>query len=229
MCGRYSFAHLSTEVEKRFKIQVDGNTYIATYNAAPTQKLAVITNFDADKLSFFHWGLIPSWAQDERMASQMINARTETLEEKPSFQSAFKTKRCLIPADGFYEWKKNGNQKTPHFIRLKTKEIFSFAGLWEEWKSKEGELRRTFTIITTPANDLMKPIHDRMPAILPRNLEKEWLQNPDPRDLNKMLTPFESRKMEAFEVSSQVNKVINNHPGLIQAFSGGQQAISFNE
>lgn len=227
MCGRYSFAQLSKEVEKRFKIQVDGNTYVARYNCAPSQKSGVITNQQPEQLNFYQWGLRPPWIKDIRMTSLMINARAESLQEKPSFKEAFKTKRCLIPADGFYEWKKIGKQKTPHYIRLKSTEIFAMAGLWEEWKDEQGKIKNTFAIITTRSNELMKPIHQRMPVILPRELEKEWLENPDPRDLQKMLRPIDSEEIEAFEVGPKINKATNEGKDLIEPFKSTHQTTLF--
>lgn len=227
MCGRYSFAQLSEEVEKRFKIHVDGNTYVAKYNAAPGQKLGVISNAAPNELSFYYWGLLPPWATDLSMAYKMINARGESLEEKPAFKSAFKSKRCLIPADGFYEWKKLNKQKIPYHIRLKSQEMFAFAGLWEAWKDAEGKKRHTFTIITTEANTLIKDLHHRMPVILPPHLENEWLQNPNPKDLKMMIQPFDSHKMEVFEVSDRANKASNEGEELIKPFRGNSQTQLF--
>ncbi len=229
MCGRYSFAQLSSEVEKRFKIHVDGNTYVARYNNAPGQKLGVITNEKPQNLSLFHWGLLPPWAQDSRMAFKMINARGESLQEKPAFKEAYSSKRCLVPADGFYEWKKYGQQKFSHYIRLKSREMFAFAGLWEEWKDTEGKIKNTFTIITTASNELMKPLHPRMPVILPPQLEKEWLENSNTKDLQKMIQAFESSKMESFEVSSKVNSVKNDDSDLIKPYNSNKQISLFNE
>ena len=227
MCGRYSFAQLSEEVEKRFKIHVDGNTYVAKYNVAPGQKQAIITNQNPTELSFHYWGLLPPWAKDLSMAYKMINARGETLEEKPAFKSAFNSKRCLIPADGFYEWKKINKLKIPYHIRLKSLEMFAFAGLWEEWKDAEGKTRHTFTIITTEANTLMKDLHHRMPVMLPPHLEQEWLENPNPKDVNKMIQSFDSDKMEVFEVSDRVNKAGNEGEDLIRPYHRGKQMDLF--
>jgi len=227
MCGRYSFAQLSEDVEKRFKIHVDGNTYIAKYNAAPGQKLGVITNQNPNELSFHYWGLLPPWSKDISMAYTMINARGESVEEKPAFRSAFKSKRCLIPADGFYEWKKQNKQKIPHFIRLKTHEMFAFAGLWEAWKDAEDRTRRTFTIVTTKANKLMADLHHRMPVILPKHLEKEWLENPKKEELKKLILPFDSSKMEAYEVSPKVNKAQNDDISLIEPYASAEQTSLF--
>ncbi|NPD46291.1 MULTISPECIES: SOS response-associated peptidase [unclassified Lentimicrobium] len=229
MCGRYSFAQLSSEVEKRFKIHVDGNTYVARYNNAPGQKLGVITNHSPKHLSLYHWGLLPSWAQDPRMAFKMINARGETIQEKPAFKEAFSSKRCLVPADGFYEWKKHGKQNIPHYICLKSKEMFAFAGLWEEWKDAEGRIKNTFTIVTTASNEIMKPLHARMPVILPPHLEKEWVENQNTKDLQKMIQPFDSLKMEAFEVNTRINKVENEDSDLILPFQNNKQISLFDE
>lgn len=227
MCGRYSFAQLSEEVEKRFKIHVDGNTYVAKYNSVPGQKLGVITNLQPQKLNHFHWGLLPPWAKDARMAYQMINARGESLEEKPAFKEAYSSKRCLVPADGFYEWKKLNKQKIPYHIRLKSQEMFAFAGLWEEWKDVEGKIKNTFTIITTEANELMKPLHHRMPVILPKHVEREWLENSNIKDLQLMLQPFDRQKMEAYEVSPLVNKAQNEGIELVKAKRSPEQLNLF--
>lgn len=229
MCGRYSFAQLSKEVEKRFKIQVDGNTYVAKYNAAPGQKLGVITNKQPHDLSFFYWGLLPPWAQDTRMAFKMINARGESLQEKPAFKEAYSSQRCLVPADGFYEWKKVNKQKIPHYIRLKSQEMFAFAGLWEQWKEVDGKIKNTFTIITTEANEMMKPLHHRMPVILPFHLEKEWLETSNIKELQLMLQPFNSDQMETYKVSSLVNKVQNDEAKLIEFDNSDQQMSLFDD
>lgn len=229
MCGRYSFAQLSEEVEKRFKIQVDGNTYVAKYNNAPSQKLGVISNENPEKLSFFHWGLLPPWAKDPRMAFNMINARAESLDEKPAFKKAFSAKRCLVPADGFFEWKNLNKQKIPYYIQLKTAEMFAFAGLWEEWKDGEGRIKKTFTIITTESNELLKPLHPRMPVIIPNHLEQEWLENTNPKDLQKILLPYDPEKMQCFQVSNLVNNVRNEEPKIIEAVKkSNMQTSLFN-
>jgi len=227
MCGRYSFAQLSQEVEKRFKIQVDGNTYVAKYNTAPGQKSGVITNENPHELSFFYWGLLPPWAQDPRMAFKMINAREESLNDKPAFKEAYACKRCLVPADGFYEWKQKNQQKIPYHIRLKSQEMFAFAGLWEQWKDEQGKVKSTFTIITTQANEIMKPLHHRMPVILAPHLEKEWLENSNIKDLQAMLKPFQSHKMETYEVSTLVNKAQNEGLELIQKSKSPEQLNLF--
>ena len=139
--------------------------YTARYNIAPTQPVAVITNQNSKALDFFTWGLIPSWSKDTSIGSKLINARSETAHEKPSFRAAFKRRRCLIPADGFYEWTKRDNKKIPMYVHLKDRKPFAFAGLWEIWQSKEGDEIRSCTILTTEPNDLIKPLHHRMAVI----------------------------------------------------------------
>ncbi len=228
MCGRYSFAQLSLEVEKRFKIHVDGNTYVARYNAAPGQNLAVITNEQPQILSFLAWGLIPFWAKDSSNSGKMINARSETIIEKPAFNKIFQTKRCLIPADGFYEWKKIGKQIIPHHIRLKSREMFAFAGLWDEWKNASGKTIQTFSIITTSANEIMKPIHQRMPVILHPEFESVWLdKDTQSSDLLELLRPFDDDKMELLEVSPLVNSVANEGDILQKPFIANRQMTLF--
>jgi putative SOS response-associated peptidase YedK len=219
MCGRYSFAQLSIDVEKWFKIHVDGNTYIARYNAAPGQLQGVITNSNPQTLSYLTWGLIPFWAKDSTMASKLINARSETILSKPAYNKSFHSKRCLIPADGFYEWKKMGKQIIPHHIRLKSLEMFAIAGIWDEWISESGKAIQTFSLITTSANQIMKPIHQRMPVILTPETEGAWLSNDlKPRELLDFLRPYPDENMEVYEVSNLVNSVVNEGESLkIQA------------
>jgi putative SOS response-associated peptidase YedK len=158
--------------------------------------------------------LIPFWAKDEKIGSKMINARAESIEEKPSYRNAFRQRRCLVLADGFYEWKdKNG--KTPYRITLKDHQPFAMAGIWETWKNPEGKMIHSFSIITTSANELMKSIHDRMPVILPPEFEETWLKSDDPREIRELLQPFESEKMQAWEVSKLVNSPRNDNPAVI--------------
>ena len=228
MCGRYSFSKLSTEVEKRFKIQIDGNTYVARYNCTPGQNLGIISNAEPHKLQLAKWGLIPSWAKDSKTA--FINARAESLDEKPAFKDAFKTKACLIPADGFYEWKPGDKNKIPYHICLKSREIFSFAGLWSEWENPEnGKLIRSFTIITTQANKLIQSIHQRMPVILPHHLEKEWLENTNKKDLQKMLQAYDGAKMEVYEVSRHINNIDSKGAKLIEPYNNPKQLNLFGK
>lgn len=216
MCGRYTIIARAEEIEKRFSVEVP-ESYAPSYNAAPTQILPVITNKNPKGVSFFQWGLIPTWAKDKSMGSKLINARAETITEKPSFKNAFRQRRCLVIADGFYEWKRSSKKiKIPHRILLQTKELFAFAGLWEEYQNEKKQLVHTFTIITTTANDTISGIHERMPVILEPDSEQEWL-SPSISDSEhlRLLKPCDAHKIEFYTVSSMVNSVGNNNPKLI--------------
>jgi putative SOS response-associated peptidase YedK len=208
MCGRFTLTLDPAEVQQAFDLSTPPPTELAPrYNIAPSQAVAVIANGPSRKLEFFKWGLIPSWAKDPKIGNRMINARAETLNEKPSFRTALKKRRCLILADGFYEWKKEGKTKTPMYLQLKGGEPFAFAGLWETWKSPEDEVIKSCTIITTGPNALVKKIHDRMPVILPAKAYDLWL-SPDELPAEKvlpLLKPFAASQMKAVSVSPLVN------------------------
>jgi putative SOS response-associated peptidase YedK len=186
---------------------------------APTQPILAIPNDAKNEASFFLWGLIPSWAKDASIGSRLINARGETLAEKPSFRGSLKYKRCLIPADGFYEWQSQPGTKTkiPHFIFLKEHKPFAFAGLWDEWHSRDGGSVRSATIITTTPNELMAGIHDRMPAILNPADYSQWLDpGPQvPERLYPLLKPYPADQMSAYRVSTLVNSPANDRPELV--------------
>lgn len=170
MCGRFVSKAKREEIEKEFKVKIgEDNLSAPRYNIAPTQMIAAVSGIENEReFSLFKWGLVPRWAKDESIGNKLINARAETLTEKPSFREAFRSRRCIIPASGFYEWMRAAKgAKQPFYFYLKEKEVFGFAGLWEEWLDKEtGEAVETCTIITTEANDVLKPVHDRMPVIL---------------------------------------------------------------
>jgi len=190
--------------------------FIPRYNIAPTQSVIVVNDTGQRQLVQMRWGLIPSWAKDPAIGNRMINARAETLTVKPAFRVALRKRRCLILADGFYEWQKKEKIKQPMFIRLKSREPFGFAGLWEHWNSPEGEEILTCTIITTEANELLKQVHERMPVILPREKEDEWLDpNAEPSRLLELLKPYPSDLMEFYEVSRLVNSPANDTPDCI--------------
>lgn len=191
----------------------------AHYNAAPSQNLPVITNQQPNVLQFFSWGLQPFWAKDAKSVKRSINARSETLAEKPMFRTLLRSKRCLVPADGFFEWKKTEQGKVPYRIMLKSEELFSFAGLWDEWKDKQtGEVLHTFCIITTDANELVRPIHDRMPVILSPEAEELWLDEKESQDgILSLLVPYKSNEMKAFPVSPLVNSPANNVPEVLNS------------
>jgi len=222
MCGRFTLTATFEEIIDRFDIQafIDQENYQPSYNIAPSQAvLAVINDGRSNRMGFLKWGLVPPWAKDPAIGHKMINARAETLAEKPSFRKAFQKKRCLIIADSFYEWKRHEDKsKTPMRIKLKSDDLFAMAGVWEAWKSPEGKTLYTCSVITTGPNELMKDIHDRMPVILKPDDEKIWLDPSlsDAKDLNKLLVPFDQTLMETYEVSSLVNSPKNNSIGLIQ-------------
>jgi putative SOS response-associated peptidase YedK len=201
------------------------------YNIAPTQPVAAVTldgssNNVGRRLEALHWGLIPFWAKDLTIGNKMINARAETLAEKPAFKNALVRRRCLIPADGFYEWKKEGRGRQPFYIRQRagsSGDLFAFAGLWEEWRdpaaSKDAPPLRSCTIITVAPNALMASIHDRMPAILRPNDEAAWLDTQgvrDPRDILALLAPYEDDALETYPVSKLVNAPANDDPECIE-------------
>ncbi|OQX75065.1 MAG: hypothetical protein B6D61_11100 [Bacteroidetes bacterium 4484_249] len=213
MCGRFSFSPLAKIIEDRFDVKVDSSNYKPRYNCAPTQNLAVVSNIKPDELSFYRWGLIPFWAKDKAIGNKLINAKAETINEKPSFKNSFKQKRCLVLSDGFYEWKKiNSKEKVPYRITLKNNTLFAFAGIWDNWKDEEGNYISSFSIITTTPNELVKNIHNRMPVILEEKDEKAWLTENDTEFLKTLLKPFSSNQMTAFPVSKLVNSPVHDRP-----------------
>ncbi|TCJ03113.1 SOS response-associated peptidase [Cytobacillus praedii] len=222
MCGRFTLTATFTEIIQRFEIAsaIEEELYNPNYNVAPSQSvLSVINDGSKNRLGFLRWGLIPPWAKDMKIGNKMINARAETIAEKPSFRSAFKKKRCLIIADSFYEWKRHDDRtKTPMRIKLRSGDLFAMAGLWDRWISPHGESIYSCSVITTTPNDLVIGIHDRMPAILKPNDEKIWLDPAisDIKQLNSLLNPFNQDLMETYEVSSLVNSPKNNSIDLIR-------------
>ncbi|HEY9785719.1 MAG TPA: SOS response-associated peptidase [Candidatus Obscuribacterales bacterium] len=211
MCGRYTLHHSTNEIVERFHVQQVELDLIPRYNIAPSHLVAVIAQKDGDSpkrsLQAFKWGLVPFWVKDVQKHKPFINSRCETLAEKPSFKAALVRRRCIIPADGFFEWKTTPRGKVPMYITLADGKPFALAGIWEEWKSPDGTPLRTCSIITVPANELMAQIHDRMPAILAPEQEDVWL-DPDLRDKDKilsMLAPYDPQQMVAHPVSTLVN------------------------
>lgn len=225
MCGRFT-QHSKLELIKKIlagEVRLYDYDYVPSYNIAPTQHILAVRVSPKDnqrEVVPLYWGLLPSWAKDKKMAARMINARSETITEKMTFRSAFKSRRCLIPADGFYEWKKDGKTKQPFYIRRMDGKPFLFAGLWELNNQFE-EPVESCTIITTSANIIMKPIHERMPVILPEQHVDEWL---DPTHenkvrLQKLLVPCEAEAMEAYAVSTAVNSPKINVDNLMNNIS----------
>jgi putative SOS response-associated peptidase YedK len=219
MCGRFTLTADPNQLRQEFawlNIPVDT---APRYNVAPSQPIAVVPNDGLNRLDHYLWGLIPSWAKDPAIGNRMINARSETVAEKPSFRSAFRRRRCLIPADGFYEWQKVPGQKrkTPLYIRLKSGKPFFFAGLWESWDSPDGSNILSCTILTTTPNEMMAPIHNRMPVILPPEVYQPWLATGEqrPADLQGFLKPYPAELMTAYPVSTLVNNPTNELPDCI--------------
>lgn len=218
MCGRFTLTIDSNAVARAFQVPVPKSLQTGPrYNVAPTQDVVTVLNDGEPHLDLLRWGLIPSWAKDASIGSRMINARAETLAEKPSFKRLLNSRRCLIPADGFYEWQKVDGGKVPMYITLKEHEPFAFAGLWDSWKTADGEVLRTCTIITTEANNLVAPIHNRMPVILPPDARELWL-DPDLREpdiLLPLLKAYDPQAIQTREVSRRVNSPQYDNADLI--------------
>ena len=222
MCGRFvQFSSIRT-LEDYFNIRTAPDEVVASYNIAPTQKIPVIVKKEDYHLQKMHWGLVPSWAKNLSGASRLINARAETVATKPSFRAAFKKRRCLIPTDGFYEWKGEKGGKQPWFISLPSGQPFAFAGLWEVWKDKEAlpdqPDYRSCTIITTEASRSVQDIHHRMPVILQPEAYDRWLdpENQDVQQLESILQTKLIREFKSHPVSKLVNRVQNNSPTNIE-------------
>ena len=219
MCGRFALRIPPKSIQQHYSLP-ESLELSPHYNIAPSQAVAVVRKLSGKKarqLDLLRWGLVPHWAKDNKIGYRMINARAETLSQKPSFRTAFNRHRCLIAADGFYEWLHEGKVKQPFFIQMKDKTVFSFAGLWESWNSPEGKVLESCTIITTSANELVRQIHDRMPVILPPEQYAEWLDNSIPAEsVQKFLMPFPSDEMEAYRVGSMVNSPKNDTPECIR-------------
>lgn len=218
MCGRFTLAVDRATLRESFPQFEVPEGLTPRYNIAPTQLVPVVPNNGENKVEFFNWGLVPSWAKDPKFGNRMINARSETLAEKPSFRTAYRRRRCLVLTDGFYEWQKIPGRKSkqPVHIRMQDDAPFAFAGLWEYWE-KDGSEILSCTIITTSPNDLLEPIHNRMPVILPRDAYEVWLDPAErqPDELQGLLVPYPSEEMKAYPVSTQVNSPKNEAPELI--------------
>jgi len=220
MCGRFTLAVDPTDLMETFPGFAVPDGWTPRYNIAPSQPVAVIPNTEGHKIEFFRWGLIPSWAKDPKIGNRMINARAETLAEKPSFRVPYRRRRCLVLADGFYEWRKEAGskKKTPMYVRLKSGKPFAFAGLWESWRSPDAQEVLSCTVITTAPNSLVEKIHNRMPVILEPEAYELWLdpaeQSPD--RLGVWLKPYLDSQMMAFAVSTLVNSPQNDSPACIQ-------------
>jgi putative SOS response-associated peptidase YedK len=218
MCGRFTLNADQKKLAESFVDFEAPKEARPRFNIAPSQPVAVVANDGQNKIDYFTWGLIPSWAKDPAVGNRMIDARSETLAEKPSFRSAYRRRRCLILADGFYEWRKNPDKtKTPLYIQLESKEPFALAGLWERWHSPHGDEVLSCTIITTSPNEFMAKIHNRMPVILPQEAYEQWLEPSEqqPELLQPLLSPFPAELMTAYPVSTIVNNPRNETPDCI--------------
>jgi putative SOS response-associated peptidase YedK len=220
MCGRFVGYRQLDELKEFFPIDRANCDVTANFNVAPTQEILAIYNHEGENwLDKFHWGLVPFWAKDPSIGSRMINARAETVAEKPSFKNAFKKRRCLIIADGFYEWKGPKGRKQPMLITLPDKKPFAFAGLWETWRKNDPQTPyRSCTIITTEASPSIRDIHHRMPVILKPEVYRRWLdpENEDITDLKRIIKTESLSELISYPVSKQVNSTRNNDASLIE-------------
>lgn len=220
MCGRFTLIAPGEAIAELFQL-TDVPTLVPRYNIAPTQPIAAVRlsqSSAARELTYFHWGLIPRWAKDPKIGSRMINARSETAAEKPSFRTAFKYRRCLVPADGFYEWQKINGRKQPVRIQMKDGNPFAIAGLWEHWISSDGSEIESCTLLTTEPNDLLRPVHNRMPVLVDPADFDMWLdvKNYPVPDAQRLLRPFSDEEMTFYPVSTHVNSPRNEDPLCIQ-------------
>jgi len=215
MCGRYYLISPAEIVATRFHAG-EPPPLRPRYNLAPQQEAPVVVNGGARKLVLMRWGLVPSWSKDAAAGYRMINARAETAPEKPSFRGPFRKQRALIPADGFYEWKREGERKRPFALRLASGEPFAMAGLWDRWRAPDGAELLTFTILTTSASPFVAGVHDRMPVILPREAEAAWLDPGSPLEALKALMVPYAGTMEAVPLSTAVNNPRNDGPEILR-------------
>ena len=215
MCGRYKLSRRKQLVEEYFESAQWDDDWPPRYNIAPTQPIPVIRQHPKEpvrELSLVRWGLIPSWAGDSSAAARMINARAETASTKPAFRDALKSRRCLIPADGFYEWVRTGKTKQPYCFEVNEGELFAFAGLWDRWKDASGKAVETCSILTTVPNAVTSPVHDRMPVILDPDSYELWLDPAmrDVRAVSDLLKPCDARLIRGYPVSTRINNVAND-------------------
>ncbi len=215
MCGRFTVTTPVEDLVREFGLEPPAEPLPPRFNVAPTQPVPAIVSDAPRQLSLLRWGLVPSWASDVSIGNRLINARAESLAEKPAFRKALEKRRCLVLADGFFEWRKEGKKRFPIWLRRADHRPFAFAGLWEVWRAPDGSWLRTCTIVTVPANSLVAPIHDRMPAILPPDRFDRWLAAPTEEAL-PLLVPFPAGEMEALPVSSRVNSPAYDDPACIE-------------
>ena len=220
MCGRFILTSPGKDMQDQFGL-LEEPELTPRYNIAPTQ-MVVVVRFDqkttVKQFEMLKWGLVPFWAKDASIGPRLINARCETIGQKPAYRAAFKSRRCLIPTNGFYEWMKEKEKKQPYLIRLADESLFAFAGLWEHWKGPDGSTIESCTVITTEANDLLRPIHDRMPVIISRKDYDSWL-NPEmlcQETFQSLILPYPSHEMVFFPVNPKVNRATYDNPDCIE-------------
>lgn len=222
MCGRFTLTLDPVILRQAFDLGEMPPDWIPRYNIAPSQPVAVVADAKTRNVDFMRWGLVPSWAKDIDIGNRLINARAETLAEKPSFRSAFARRRCLILADGFFEWKKiKSGPSTPYYIQMEAKSPFAFAGLWEVWHAPEGDALKSCTIITCPPNARVAPIHDRMPVIFDPREAWGWLEERPQAELTAMLKPHRAEDMVAYPINRLVNDPKRDEPAIIRPADGG--------
>ena len=218
MCGRYRLSRRKQIIEEHFDSVSGEEVWIPRYNVAPTQPVPVIRQHPKEpfrQLSLMRWGLIPSWAKDSSVAASMINARSETASTKPPLRDALKSRRCLVPADGFYEWMRTGKTKQPYCFEVREGELFALAGIWDRWKEPSGQWVKSCSILTTTPNAVTSAVHDRMPVILDPDAYESWL---DPgmtnvAEASELLKPYDAQLMRCFPVSTRINHVANDDEG----------------
>lgn len=217
MCGRYSLTLTSKQLEDIFKREFNNSNYNPIYNVPPSQYMPVIANNRKDIIQMFRWGLIPYWAKDISISNKLINARAETISEKPSFKNSFKSKRCVIPSDGYFEWKKEDKLKQPYRIIRKDRNIILFAGIWDSWKDNNGNIVNSFSIITREANKTLYHIHERMPVTIDLEQIEDWLFNDKIKE--KFLENSKDEIFDYYKVSNLVNSPTNNSSSIIELVS----------
>lgn len=218
MCGRFTFSISPELLTVNFGVKILGDLP-RRYNIAPTQQVITIrSNGTGSRAGFMRWGLVPSWAKDPSIGNRMINARCESVHEKPSFRTAIRYRRCIIPANGFFEWKEEGGKKHPYYLRMKDGAVMGFAGIWDHWKNPDGEVLETCSILTTASNRLIQPLHDRMPVILHPEEYDFWLDRAvtEPEKLKPLYQPYPADLMEMYPVSTLVNNPRNDSPACIE-------------
>lgn len=231
MCGRYSLTTTRYDLARELGLPLDAvpEELVPRWNVAPSQGVPVLRQDAALRLDMMQWGLVPHWAKDPAIGNRMINARAETLDEKPAYRDAFRSRRCLLPADGFYEWAPAPGRgpKTPHYIRLKGGGVFTFAGLWSRWRAPDGTPLLSCTIVTSEPNELVANVHDRMPAILPADRRAAWLapDHDDPESLRPLLATLPADLLEMIPVSRHVNSTDHDDPACIEPATGTDDEV----